>query len=293
LHRTPPFASSRVTTDAFQETTKGFKSEIQDAITQCQKEKDEIGDLPTTPEEERQFLVNLGTKFHELCILAVLGMYANSAFFGTGFSAHPEAEARFLRSRIQNLNMTFARITWAYSHHIEIEGSNFVPDNVMRIGDAETHFDNCRELPMQLTRMDTILQWVRPVAERTRGMELDDGRNPFLVKGLFDEQSKKWETLAQRHLDECSESCRTFLRLVLEHVVGGQDLGDYHQVLHKNIELELENRLAEAKKELKSIMEDFNSRFPITVSYLYAEGVAEARARRSQKAPSNNFVNPG
>lgn len=268
---------------------KGVKDDINAAIDACKKEKADMGELHITRESQRKFLVKLGKKYNHLCMQAVWGIYADAGFFGNGFSARPDDEARFLRARIQNLNITFARTFWKYGHHKEIEDCSLMPATSTDEDEPRTHFDNCRIRPDEITRKYAIVEWVKPVAVRTRGFELADGRNPVLVKMLFCEQSQKWETLAFKHLNECSQACRRFLRLVLDAVVS-QGQVEVREALHDWIESGLERRLENAKRELESIINDCRGRFPITNNYQYMDDVNMARAARDVSGHNANIT---
>ncbi|KAF8245531.1 P-loop containing nucleoside triphosphate hydrolase protein [Wilcoxina mikolae CBS 423.85] len=268
---------------------KGVKEDIGAAIDGCKKEIADMGELHMTRDSQRKYLVTLGKKYNHLCMQAVWGIYADAGFFGNGFSSAPDDEARFLRARIQNLNITFARTFWKYGHHKEIEDYSLMPATSMNEDEPKSHFDNCRVRPDEITRKYAIVDWVKPVAVRTRGFELADGRNPVLVKMLFCEQSQKWETLAFRHLEECSQACRRFLRLVLEAVVP-QGQAEVREALHDWIETVLERRLENAKRELESIINDCRGRFPITNNYQYMDDVNMARAARDVSS-SGRYVN--
>jgi len=259
---------------------KGIRDDINVAIEKCKKERAEMGELHMDIASQREFLIGVGKKYNELCMQAVWGHYANAGFFGTGFSSNPEHVALFLRARIRNLNSAFASTFWKYGHLKEIEDSNLVPAAMANTDEPITHFADCRLRPDEVTRKYAIVEWVKPVANRVRGTELNDGRNPTLVKMLFCEQSQKWETLAYRHLDECSAACRKFLQLVLDAVVPpAQD--EVRDSLHERVEKELEGRIDKAKQELESIIHDCRTRFPITDNYQYSDDVNAARAKRS------------
>jgi len=259
---------------------KGIKEDINAAISRCNKEREDMGELHLDLASQRKFLVDAGMRYHGLCIQAINGLYADSRFFGTGFSKNPEDDSLFLRARIKNLNMTFARTFWKYGHHKEIEDCSLIPDAMANVDEPITHFDDCRVRPDEITRKFAIVDWVKPVARRTRGVEIDDGRNPTLVKMLFCEQSQKWETLAHRHLDECSDACRKFLQLVLEAVVPpARD--EIRESLHEWIEVGLDRRIEKAKLELKNIITDCRDYFPMTDNYQYHDETAVARAKRA------------
>lgn len=275
--------------DHVKQELKGIKGDISAAIARCQKERADMGELHQDLPSKRNFLVETGKKYHKICNQAITGLYTTSRFFGTGFSSNPEDDALYLRGRIKNLNVAFAYTFWKYGHHKEIEDCSLIPQGLIDTDESTDHFDDCRVEPDEITRKYAVVDWVKPVAKKSRGVEIVDGRNPTLVKFLFCEQSQKWETLAYRHLDECSAACRKFLRLVLEAVVP-EAREEIRDSLHDWIDRKLERRVADAKREMASIIADCRDCFPIVNNYQYYDEVGIARVKRAGNGSARQTI---
>jgi GTP-binding protein EngB required for normal cell division len=253
---------------------KDVKGEIDAAIADCKEELAEMGDLLLDIESQRRCLTKIGKRYHRLCMEAVWGRYEDARFFGTGFSS--EYDSRYLRAVIRNYNEEFAHIFWRYGHSIEVEGARLAPPDDGG-GEETSRFDSCLESAEELTRDAAVIEWAKPVTRRARGDEVGDNRNPWLVKLFFCEQSKKWETLAEKQVNDCAAACRKFLRLVLEEVAPLE----MQDPLHEWIDSKMDEKLANAKRELRQISNDCQSRQPIINDYQYRANVNIARAKRA------------
>ena len=261
---------------------KDVKADIESAISKCERELADMGEPHLDTPSQRQYINGLGKKFNLLCIQAVWGNYTNADFFGTGFSE--DFKDRYLRAVIRNYNDEFADILCAYGHELEVSDYKLAPRRPLDPENDTGRFSACRKDPIDITREAAISSWVRPVARRTRGQEVGDGRNSVLVKMLFGEQSKKWKTLATQQLNDCSDACRRFLTYALEEVAP-ETLRDS---LHDFIDARMNEKYEAAKKELKEIIYDCECRFPNTGNYQFAEEIDKAREIRTAVMVDDN-----
>jgi len=192
-----------------------LKKELERKLEDTVKDLKNLGDKRSTVVEQKQYLMQLSVKGHDVLKSAVSGHYENS-FFGTvdtESSVDSSANLCGLRAVIQFLNLSFAENMRRYGHKHQISKKTGADENIAGLlslpvksplpcGDdsdkdvdaGETANNPPAEdlglvVPKKLNREEG-LQWVLRVLQRSRGRELPGNFNPMLISQLFWEQSE-------------------------------------------------------------------------------------------------------
>jgi hypothetical protein len=213
-----------------------------------------------------------------------------------------------LRAVVQDFNMEFANRMRKFGHKYNVDerpqhdtgSSSIVPakwgvvrlakkkKNSVAFPELQGHYksDDCDgnfaafqdpavPVPVRLTHAEAI-EWVLIKLRRSRGRELPGIFNPELIGHLFQEQSNKWKTIAQDHIDRVALSCKDFVAEVLSYVA-------LEDVKTKLLVLTIENALKSAHglatAELKRIIDD-KMRHPITYNHYFTDSLQKMQRNK-------------
>jgi len=263
-----------------------LKKELDVKLKDTAKDLEKLGEKRSTVHEQRQFLMQLSIKAHDVLKSAVSGHYEGQFFGLVDTTSRIDSSSNFrrLRAVIQFLNFKFAKDMRQAGHKFQISK----PDNSVTTGGASSlQFSDSAEdkateepdndstadttsiieaaaelgttLPKRLNR-DEGLQWVLRVLQRSRGRELPGNVNPSLISQLFWEQSEPWEMLAKAHISAIASVCSRFVQDVLE-TTASKEVKPRLWTLR--IEAAMKASLDAAQEELKKLVQD-KGRHPIT-----------------------------
>ena len=252
-----------------------LRHDLEDALRDAQEERAVLGAARSTPEECRAYLSQLSMNFYEICKAAVNGYYEGDFFLfdpNEEFSPKSSGAVVRLRAMVQHLNTQFTNYFQERGHKYQIKFS-----------DDDVSAKNTSDLPdgtgpVVLSR-DQALDWVRKFLIRTRGKELVGNFNPLLVGELFWEQSSGWKQLAVDHIENVSQVCEKFLRVLLE-AKAPKELQT--RLWSSRISDALKSRRRAAFRELDQIIEDSKSA-PINYNHSYTDVIHKRRQDRQTK----------
>ncbi|KAH7075752.1 P-loop containing nucleoside triphosphate hydrolase protein [Paraphoma chrysanthemicola] len=247
-----------------------LKAELMEKLANTSRELKQLGVKRNTPQEQRMFLTDIGTKINELLKAGVRGQY-DVSFFGTVDMKAPVdslENIRRFRAVIQHLNLNF-------SDRMHTVGSKYrIPSRKGDTREVKEPTDKAADIkgPIKLTR-DEAIDWVHRTLERSRGLELPGNFNPLIVSQLFWEQSTPWNNLALEHIEFVAAKCSTFVDIVLTETAPSDiksRLTDYC------VEKALTDALAAAKAELEKIIAD-KQRNLMTYNHYFTSKIQDQR----------------
>ncbi|KAF2479882.1 P-loop containing nucleoside triphosphate hydrolase protein [Neohortaea acidophila] len=240
-----------------------------------------LGDKRSTPQEQRRFLMTVGTNYQDIVNAAVKGHYEDT-FFGSlapNESVDHEKNMRRLRAVVQYLNQQFAQVMREYGQASKItlkanflRSLAFFDEEVPKPSTLDDGYAEFAQYQEEITCADAI-QRVSSILVRSRGRELPCTFNPLLISQLFWEESRNWKLIAEYHIDRVAEICSAFVRTAIAFTVS-PDVGD--NLLSLKVDTALQTRLSAAKKELTNIIND-TKRHPITYDPAYVDTVQQRR----------------
>lgn len=251
--------------------------EIKVKLEECKDGLAKLGVQRVNIEEQRLFLTELGQEFFRLCKAATDGFYEDE-FFGDARSE--EGYEKRLRAVIQNSNRSFSKTMRIRGHRMEI-----VSEEVASGDSAQPPKPLRKSRPEQITRTEA-LEWVKTVLSRSRGRELPGTFNPLLVGELFWDQSAKWKSLAQDHVDNIWGACQRFVRTLLKELT--TDVV-FESLFTFYLDEVMESRLACAKEELQRLLVD-QRRHAMTYNHYCTDTVRKAREKRRSDASRESIM---
>lgn len=230
--------------------------DISKAIKKCEAEKDRLGDERDTPEKQRNYLMDIGEKFKHLMTCALEGDYSDSYF---------DAESHRLRALIMNANETYANTMMKFGHQWELKG-----------------VDECGQQPQQLFDMvrlpdaiehEKLVKQVIIMQQSHRGLELPGLPQPRLVGKLFKQQSEKWKTITQIHVDHIFDTTKQFVEDLLTHIAGGKSSA---ALLSEIVDPDFEGREKFLRRKIEEVMKPYTNEKPMTLNVNYISNLKSA-----------------
>lgn len=245
---------SNVLLDHISKCLPGLVDEIQSKINDRQSKFDKLGEERATTSQQRDYLLNVSSRFEKVTSQALSGMYLDD-FFGGLYP--PSGASKRLRAVIRDLNEQFARNMWNNGRRRRI-----IDDACA--SDSNGHQERLTEGVAQAqdgSRSETVTRSdleheIKEMARTNRGIELPGTANQFLVGDLFRDQSKPWEGLARSHLLTVWRAIRQFVELLLQHVA---DSHTYSQLMRDVIDPTLEAMKQKVLEKLSELV-SYNKR---------------------------------
>lgn len=291
-----------------------LREDVDEALQDAKSQLATMGKRRVTPEECRQYMIQLSMDCHGVCKSAVNGHYEGDYFkcdSDQRFSLSSDSIRRRLRACVQFMNSEFSKTLRLEGHKYHFkrteDGEGEVSDDdgtddedkseedetslsglvddhsaAPSISNHDTVVFPRKSLPgrpVKISRSDAI-EWVGRVIAKSRGMELPGNFNPLLIGELFWEQSSNWHRLAESHAEKVWDICSSFLQTLLEERCP-KDVFD--RLWSSQLLDELKGRSEAAGKELDLIMEDVKS-YPINYNHYYTDTMVKKRQEREQKA---------
>jgi GTPase SAR1 family protein len=256
-----------------------LRQDLEAAFVDAQDDLDLLGSRRSAAAECRAYLTQMSLDYYEICKSAVNGHYEGDYFHVDGdqaISIKSPANIARLRAVVQHMNTDF-------NDNVQKNGHKYSTD--MSDESLAPRFNASLSTvtkpspvnPINLSKA-AALQWVREGLIRTRGKELVGNFNPLLIGELFWEQSSKWRSFAEAHIEEVARVCEKFL----DHLLGEKCPKDVKsRVWPSQILDALKDRRHAAYRELDLIMEDARS-FPINYNHYYTDTIHMRRQKRQE-----------
>jgi dynamin family protein len=262
-----------------------LKQELDSQLELVNSRLEALGEKRGNLLEQRLYLTRIFMEIHDLLDCGLRGIYENS-FFGTaetnGSTTDAPNNAKRLRAIIQFLNLEFAGKVRTGGHAFSIEGSGPDDDepkdvganNGQPVGTNKQENPNNKEnegnedKPGKLTRLEA-LDCANNILVRNRGRELPGLFNPMLVSQLFLDQSRRWRSLAEKHIEVVATLCKKFVNDAVSHVAS-PDIAA--RLITYTVDPSLEKAENRARKELEQLFEDAESH-PITYNHYFTDNL--------------------
>jgi GTPase SAR1 family protein len=256
-----------------------LKHDLEKALSEARGQLEVLGVARSLPSECKSYLAQLSQTYHNICSAAINGHYEGEYFRmdmdGT-FNLKSASTIRRTRAVVQSLNSSFEQEMRASGRLYDIDAAL---DSQAQDRSVKAFIKNVDVSKTQkLTRQET-LDWVRQVIIRTRGKELVGNFNPLVVAELFWDQSSKWGSLAEDHVEKVAEVCSRFLRTLL-HDKCPKDVES--RLWSSIIEDALNARLADALKYLKVLVKELKQH-PINYNHYYTTTITARRRERREE----------
>ncbi|KAH8903562.1 hypothetical protein BR93DRAFT_190369 [Coniochaeta sp. PMI_546] len=269
---------SKVLTKHIQQSLPGVINDIEDKLEARRESLERLGRSRTAPAELRRYLHDIAERFRTLTRLAVKGTYDDLKFFGDPYAndypcgLHDESDARKLRAVVRGLNHAFDRvlsskgarrnIIWeededeSSSDRGEDSADSDIasPDVEGDIGQSSTLYMHLYGVddPEEVTWAD-LKNELEIRASLNQNTNFPGSPNDMLALNHFRDQSRRWRSIAEMHLDLVVKSAKTFVELALDHITAG-DESTREALLREYVDPFFEQRTSVLKERLDELL---------------------------------------
>ena len=235
--------------------------EIDSMVRSVRTELEKLGPARETAEQQRIFLIEIATKFHDIARDAVMGYYRDVKFDGVD-------DERNLRTTVRLLNEKFAKT-------VKMEGHTY---------------------DLQSKDKAAIFDWISQIHKLSRGAELEGLFNPQLIPSLFREQTREWERISKAHILTVNLKVTEYVLRLLKMQCPDSELCSK---LGFYLKRHLDQSFERASDELQSILESERTEVLMTHDDAFVESVNKQRKQRMVDVfgkalpPSSSVVIPG
>lgn len=259
---------------------------------------EKMGENRSTNLEQKSFLTKIAMNIQNITSAAVQGRYDHPFFGSMSCDVAVHENVHRLRAIVQYFNMEFSKQIRLFGRKtVVMTADKPDPGEFDEEADGTTVIEqlfgtakprsqplspmfptDSKRMPSRLTKEQAI-DHVCEVIKLSRGRELPGSFNPLIIGQLFREQSEPWKAIATKHVDLIARTCRTFVRLLLEHTTT-KDLEK--RLWAAKVESSLKEAVKAAKAELQSILND-KDRHPITYNHYYTTNIQKIRQKRQEE----------
>ena len=237
--------------------------EIEAKAEQCRYKLEQFGQVRTTLDEQKAYLLHISQHFQGLVKAAIDGTY-NDLFFG---DAHSESGYhKRLRAMAQNLNIDFAAKIRCDGHYWQVVKQ--APRN-----------PSAPKTPKRITRQ-AYLDDIAKLLRRTRGRELPGTFNAMIVKDLFSEQCQPWTEIVNDHVQAVWKATSRFLGLA---VAATADEGTAKSLLRDIFDPAMDEIWTQLKKKTDELLIWHSQGHPVTYNHYFTETLQNIRSRRRRE----------
>ncbi|KAF3760087.1 hypothetical protein M406DRAFT_343680 [Cryphonectria parasitica EP155] len=222
--------------------------DIEGKRTSCQNELEKLSQPRGTLDEQQLYLLCISESFQRLDTETERGYQQR------------------IRAVAQNLNENFSTHLGRKGHRRQILSYSVLP--VVYVFEGITF----------LTR-DDFIKHVQVKMYRFKGRELPGLFNPMIIADLFQDQASSWEGLACDHVRSVWKACKTFLRLVIEHIA---DVGISAALIQKFFEPAMAEILAALETNIGDVVKLHQIIHSITYNAEFTEIIQRVRANRKR-----------
>lgn len=251
-----------------------LRRDLDQVTTDTASQLEALGEGRATSQECRSYLTRLSMSCVDITKAAINGHYEGEHFHYTSdgaFSPDSLVSVRRLRAMVQCLNREF-------SDEVREQGSKYQIMSAGQETQTSKGFEDY-DPPTPLSRHEA-LDWVSRVMVRSRGKEPYGNYNPSIIGELFWEQTFKWQSLAERHVDRVYRACRTFLDILLKEKCP-EDIRI--RLSELQVADSLKARHDRAYQEVRSLIDD-NKDFPSTYNHYYTDMIQDQQSGRTKEA---------
>lgn len=243
--------------------------ELDAKFTECNADLQDLGVPRVDERDQRLYLFQIGEDFSTLVKSSVDAGYNHSFFVD---AKTDRGYTQRIRAVVQNLNEDFSGEMSLRGHYREISAS---------ASDTNAS-DRTSGYPIKITE-EAFIEHIEQLMRRTRGRELPDTFSPMIVADLFLEQSRPWESIARRHVEQSWKAACNFLDLVIRHLA---DESTYKSLKQEIFDPAMSDILAAMNAKTAELLKPHQSGHPITYNQDFVVALRTARRDRMIRDPS-------
>ncbi|KAL2267868.1 hypothetical protein VTJ83DRAFT_5145 [Remersonia thermophila] len=246
---------SRVLLGQIASELPGLMAEM-DNITKSSKARlDELGFPRSSLREQRAYLLQVSHVVQMLVTTSICGHYDNKdRFFEDAMTA--QGYKQRLRAIIQNANDDFAEEMRTQGRYHKIDADDRI-----------------------ITR-EAFVAHIEQVMNRNRGCELPGTFNPLLVRELFREQSRPWESIVRHHVRAVWNAACDFMAIVIKFAADGATA---KLLKHEVMDPAMKRIWEGMSSKVLELLNPHHNGHPITYDTHFVDKLVELRQVRRQK----------
>lgn len=251
-------------------------SHLEDRVALYQQRLALLGEERPAATDMRNYLANIGLQFQTIATQAIQGHYSDAFFIKLTHeraenTAYTQQRTRHLRSLVRDLNRAFYVVLLAKGGRFEIiHDPGLQPDHT--VGVTQGQQDSLSHSLQDLTSLYTVEAPVRiDVADLERiAMETSSvsNMNSLLSSdstarsfALFQAQSCNWGIIAERHIELCLQSAKSFADQLVAHVA--PDPTTAQRLLSKYIKPFLDEKRIVLREKVSELLQHYRSGYDL------------------------------
>ncbi|CAG7959526.1 unnamed protein product [Penicillium salamii] len=255
-------------------------ADIQQRISDNEEKVEKMGAPRATIQDQRQYLIEISSRFARITNQALNGSYVDELFGG-----HKKGtfDSNF---HLRRLRAVIREIAESFEEAMSLRGARRIIEyRGLKLPFLDRQLENSKLYmedwaPVYVSQ-DALTKELQDQARQSRGIELPGSANSLLVGSLFRDQCQPWERIAKSHVLHAWELVDNFVQLVLQHLtndhtrtlltryVFGPELDKMRELLLKKLtELTLYYKTGHPLPTAKSFlskMQDFKTKRQLSI----------------------------
>lgn len=263
-------------------------TDIQNKIMDSELEIEKMGAPRATIQEQRQYLVDISSRFGRITNQALNGSYVDEFFggFREGMTSKKELDFRRLRAVIREMNESFEdAITLRGARRIIQSRGSTIPAVDTEAENTKPYMHGWK--PVYVTQ-DSLEREVEDLMHRSRDIDLTGSAAQLLVSSLFRDQCEPWEKIAQSHILNAWSSVECFVQLVLKHLTDDHTRSSLSGIVFVP---EMDKMKDSLLAKLGELCLHYKSSYPLPAGRLLLSRFQASRNKR-QISTSDNTAKP-
>ncbi|CAG8028979.1 unnamed protein product [Penicillium salamii] len=192
-------------------------ADIQQKISHNEEKVEKMGAPRVTIQDQRQYLIEISSRFARITNQALNGSYVDEFFGG-----HKEGtdDSNF---HLRRLRAAMREIAESFEEAMSLRGARrMIEYRGVKLPFLDKRLENSKLYMEDWTPVyvsqDALAEELQGQARQSRGIELPGSANSLLVGSLFRDQCQPWERIAKSHVLQAWELVDNFVQLVLQHL---------------------------------------------------------------------------
>ncbi|KAJ3483778.1 hypothetical protein NLG97_g7225 [Lecanicillium saksenae] len=267
---------SKIQFDHLRHSIPTIIQEMKTKLAERDEELERLGPARPNRSDMRNFLNRKADSFQQLAKEAVEGRY-HEAFFRRSPDQYK------LRAQLRNFSAAFDYTLRAKgADRIVVKDEDEDEDEKQEDDASSEESEDYFELPEYLEdfleanpypfadpeecTFSELSEELNKEAAKTRGLEFPGSTNDNLALRLFQRQSRKWEGIAQHHIDLVAASARLFVEKAIEYLVGPADTNfTTNTILHTIVDDFFEKRERSLKDKLEELICPYREAYALPI----------------------------
>ncbi|KAK3687357.1 P-loop containing nucleoside triphosphate hydrolase protein [Podospora appendiculata] len=263
------------------------RSEVEQRLRNCRAKRDAMGPARSGPASQREYLINLASKFEQIVRDALEGRYEGDPIFN-------DLRMRLI-TKIVNLNEGYSNLVAKKGHIQCFVGSHTNPETAITfkyekdVKDALKSGSSIQDLSGIVDHSEmvydgpknSIIDFIEKCYNTSRGLELGTF-NGGLLSICFRKQASKWSEITESHIKSTIAIIHGFITTLLEHVFVDQRVRE--ELWQIALVDKLQSAYRQAMMQAKGIINiELNGR-PSTYNHYFSDNLQKARLQRLETA---------